>query len=289
MHQAAELGKSYRITDKKWLSDRVFSVWVEAPHIAQAYHPGQFVVARVEEGGTQVPLGVAEVDKERTQIRLIVPVAGYCTRLLSLLRSSDHLAGIIGPVGHPANVKKHKQPVLGVAEEVGAAFLLPHLVAHRKAGNRLSVILGAGTLKELLLVDEIQKIAHDLHLSTDDGTFVRKGPVTDVLIDLLNRGFKPDLIIAIGSPSVMKLASEIAARRDIPITVSINPVLVDGSGTCAGCRISVGGKTCYACTDGPDFDGTKVRWDELMARVNQSLPQDSFVWDPACKIVNAGD
>ena len=285
MHQTAELNR-YRISDKKWLSDRVFSMWVEAPAVAAAFRPGQFVVVRAEKEGSRLPLCVAEVDKQLTQIRLLVPVMAYTARLLNVARGSDQLADVTGPAGRPLKVGKYELPVLGLAEEVGAAFLLPHLIAYREAGNRVSVILGAGTLKELVLVDELQKVAHDLHLSTDDGTFVRKGPVTDVLIELLNRGFKPSLIFAIGSPAMMRLTSEIAARRGIPATVSINPVLVDGAGTCGGCRISVGGKTCYACVDGPDFDGAKVDWDDLMAHIDKSRPQDSFLWDEACKIIH---
>ena len=287
MHQTAKLKKP-RIVEKKWLSDRVFSMWVEAPAIAAAFCPGQFVVVRPEKDGSQLPLCVAGVDKELTRVRLLVPVAGYSARLLSLVRSCDQLAEIIGPVGHAIKVGKHELPVLGVAEEVGAAFLLPHLIAHREAGNRTSVILGAGTLKELVLVDELQKVAHDLHLSTDDGAFVRKGPVTDVLIDLLNRGFKPSMIFAVGSPAMMRLTSEIAARRSLPVTVSINPVLVGGTGACGGCRISVSGKTCFSCVDGPDFDGTKVDWDDLIARTEQLHPQDCYLWDQACKIVHGG-
>jgi NAD(P)H-flavin reductase len=287
VHQTAEL-KKYRISDKKWLSDRVFSMWVEAPAVAAAFRPGQFVVVRAEKEGSELPLCVAEVDKELTQIRLLVPVIGYTARLLSMVRSSDRLIDVTGPAGRPLKVEKHELPVLGVAEEVGAAFLLPHLIAHRQAGNRVSVILGAGTLKHLVLVDELQKVAHDLHLSTDDGTFVRKGPVTDVLIEFLNRGFKPSMVLAIGSPAMMRLTSEIAARRGIPATVSINPVLVDGAGACGGCRISVGGRTCFACVDGPDFDGAKVDWDDLMARIDNSRPQESFLWDQACKIVHGG-
>ncbi len=287
VHQVVALEKSCRITDRKWLSERVLSIWIEAPGIARACRPGQFVVVRAEKDGAQIPLSIAEVDKERTQIRLIVLSAGYSMRLLNAARSADRLADVAGPVGTPATIQKCQRPVLGVAEEAGAAFLLPYLVAHREAGNRISVILGASTLKELLLVDEIQKIAHDLHLCTDDGIFVRKGPVADVLIDLLNRGLKPELIIAVGPPAVMRATSEIAARRGIPVSVNINPVLVDGSGTCAGCRILVGERECYACTDGPDFDGAKVQWDDLMARVDKLQPQDVFAWDQACKIISS--
>ena len=288
MRQAAELQVGCRITDKKWLNDRAFSMWVEAPSIAKAYCPGQFVVVRAEKEGDRIPLGVAETDSERAQLRLIVLAAGYSTRLLNAVRSSDRLAEVAGPVGRPATIRKCQRPVLGIAEEAGSAFLLPHLAAHRKAGNRVSAILGAATLKQLLLVDEIQKVAPDLHLCTDDGEFVRKGPVADVLIDLLNRGLNPELIVSVGPAAAMRSASEIAARRGIPVTVSINPVLVDGSGTCAGCRVLVGERTCYACEDGPDFDGTRVQWDELIARLDKLKPQEVYTWDRACKIVDAG-
>jgi len=263
-------------------------MWIEAPAIARAYQPGQFALVRAEKEGAQIPLGIADADNERGQVRLIVLAAPYSVRLLNAVRSSDRLVEATGPVGRPATIQKLQRPVLGIAEEAGAAFLLPHLAAHRRAGNRISAILGAGTLKELLLVDEIQKIAHDLHLCTDDGMFVRKGPVADVLIDLLNRGLNPELIIAVGPASIMRSASEIAARRGIPVTVSINPVLVDGSGTCVGCRILVGDHASYACLDGPDFDGTVVQWDELMARVDNLKPQEVYSWDRACKIISAG-
>ncbi len=288
MQQVAELQLGCTITDKKWLSDRAFSMWIEAPSIAKAYRPGQFVVVSAEKGGDRIPLGVAETDSGCAHIRLIVLAAPYSTRLLNAVRSSDRLAEVAGPVGRPATIRKCQRPVLGIAEEAGSAFLLSHLVAHRQAGNRVSAILGAATLKELLLVDEIQKVAPDLHLCTDDGEFVRKGPVADVLIDLLNRGLNPELIVSVGPAAAMRSVSEIAVRRGIPVTVSINPVLVDGSGTCAGCRVLVGERTCYACEDGPDFDGTRVQWDELIARLDKLKPQGVYTWDRACKIVNAG-
>ncbi len=288
MNQIVELQESCRITDKKWMSDRAFSMWIEAPEIARAYQPGQFVIVRAEKGGDQLPLGVVEADEAQRLIRLVVPAAAYATRLLNAVRASDRLAEVAGPVGRPAEIQKCRRPVLGVAEEAGAVFLLSHLAAHRRAGNRISAILGATTLKQLMLVDEIQKIAPDLHLCTDDGEFVRKGPVADVLIDLLNRGLNPELIIVAGPTAVMRSVSEIATHRGIRVTVSINPVLVDGSGSCAGCRIPVGGRTSYACVEGPDFNGAEVQWDDLMSRTESSKPQDVYSWDRACRIISAG-
>ncbi len=289
MHQVAELEKSCRIADKKWLNDRAFSMWIEAPAVAHAFHAGQFILVRPEKDGWQIPLSIAEVNSDRTQIRLIVPATAYSARLLNVVRSTDRVADIGGPYGRPAVVQKCQRPVLGVAEETGAAFLLPYLTAHREVGNRISAVLGAGTLKELLLVDEIQKVTHDLHLCTDDGIFVRKGPVADVVIDLLNRGLKPELIIATGPAEVMRSTSETAVRRGIPVTVSINPVLVDGSGTCAGCGIVVEGQPRYPCIEGPDFDGAKVPWDDLMSRIDKYRPQETYSWDQACRIVSAGN
>ena len=283
MHQAVELGKNFRIIDKRWMSDTVFSMWIEAPDIAHAFRPGQFVIVRIDELGERIPLTIAAVDEGRSQIRLVVQVVGYTTRLMSQLKASDFLLDVVGPLGRPVEIKHYPDPVLGVAGGVGAAPMLPQLTAYREAGNRIICILGARTAKQLLLVDELQKVSHQLHLTTDDGSFVRKGLVTDVLLEILDQGVKPSLIIAIGPAIMMKYTCELAVRRGFPVMASLNPIMVDGTGMCGGCRVSVGDQTYFACVDGPDFDGSKINWDELMSRLDTYKRQERYVEEHSCK------
>ena len=284
MHQAIELGKNFRIADKRWLSDRVFSMWVEAEDIAAAFHPGQFVIVRVDEMGERIPLTIAEVDAERTKIRLVVQVVGHTTRQMSRLNAFDSLLDVVGPLGRPIEIHRYPGPVLGVGGGLGAAPLLPQLAAYRAAGNRIIAIVGARSRDQMMLVDEFEKTAHELYLTTDDGSHARKGLVTDVLIDLLDQGVKPSLIIAIGPPIMMKATCELAVRRGFPVMASLNPVMVDGTGMCGGCRVTIGDKTYFACVDGPDFDGSRVNWDELMSRLNTYRPQEKVVQEHSCNI-----
>ncbi len=284
VHQGIELGKNFRIADKRWLSDRVFSMWVEARDIAAAFHPGQFVIVRVDEAGERIPLTIAEVDAARTKIRLVVQVVGYTTRLMSRLNVSDALLDIAGPLGRPVEVQRLPGPVLGVGGGLGAAPLLPQLAAHRAMGNRVLAIVGARSRDQMMLVEEFEKTVHELHLTTDDGSHARKGLVTDVLTDLLDAGVNPALIIAIGPPIMMKATCEVAVRRGIPVMASLNPVMVDGTGMCGGCRVTIGEKTYFACVDGPDFDGSRVNWDEMLARLNTYRQQEKIVMDHSCNI-----
>jgi ferredoxin/flavodoxin---NADP+ reductase len=284
VHQAIEFGKNFRITDKRWLSDRVFSMWVEAPDIAAAFNPGQFVIVRVDGMGERVPLTIAEVDAEKTKIRLVVQVVGHTTHRMSRLNAFDTLLDLAGPLGRPVEVHPCSGPVLGVGGGLGAAPLLPQLAAHRAAGNRVLAIVGARSRDQMMLVEEFEKVAHELHLTTDDGSHVRKGFVTDVLLDLLDNGVKPSLIIAIGPPIMMKATCEVAVRHGIPVMASLNPVMVDGTGMCGGCRVTIGDKTLFACVDGPDFDGSRVNWDELISRLNTYRPQEKAVQDHSCNI-----
>jgi ferredoxin/flavodoxin---NADP+ reductase len=284
VHQAVELGKHFRIADKRWLSDRVFSIWVEAPDIAAAFEPGQFVIVRPDDTSERIPLTIAGTDREKSCIRLIVQVVGGTTRLMSRMPVSSTLLDVVGPLGRPIEVKRYPGPIIGVAGGLGAAPLLPQLVSYREAGNRIICILGARTLPQLLLMDELQNVAHELHITTDDGSYIRKGLVTDVLLDVLDNGTTPSLIIAIGPPIMMKATCELAVRRGLPVMASLNPIMVDGTGMCGGCRVTVNGQTYFACVDGPDFDGSRVNWDELMARLDTYRPQERIVSDHSCKI-----
>ncbi len=284
MHKGTRFGKNFKIMEKQWLSDRIFSLWIEAPHIAQAFRPGQFVLVRMDRAGERIPLTVAAVDDSLSQSRLIVQAVGFTTRQLSRLGESDHLLDVVGPLGKPIEVKKHSGPVLGVAGGVGAAPLLPQLKAYRHAGNEVITILGARDAQQLLLVDELREVSDELYLTTDDGSFERKGLVTDVLAEVLDSGIAPSLIVAIGPPIMMKFTCELAVSRGFPVMASLNPVMVDGTGMCGGCRVTIGDKTYFACVDGPDFDGSQVNWGELMARLGTYNSQEKYLVDHHCRI-----
>lgn len=284
MHQTVGLGKNFRVLEKTWLSDVAFSVWLEAPDIARAFRPGQFVIIRLDQSGERIPLTIAEVDERRTHIRLVVQVVGLTTRQMSFLRPSDYVLDVVGPLGRPVEIRKYPGPIVGVAGGVGAAPLLPQMKAYRDAGNRILAIVGARNTSRLLLVDEMRRVAHDLYLTTDDGSFIRKGLVTDVLSELLERGLRPSLIIAIGPAVMMKVTCELATKRSLPIMVSLNPVMVDGTGMCGGCRVTVANETFFACVDGPDFDGSQVNWDELISRLDTYKHQEKIALNHTCRI-----
>jgi ferredoxin--NADP+ reductase/dihydroorotate dehydrogenase electron transfer subunit len=174
--------------------------------------------------------------------------------------------------------------VIGVGGGLGAAPLLPQLKAYRDAGNQIIAILGARNAKQMLLLQETQAVAHELHLATDDGSMARKGFVSDVLTDLLDTGVRPSLIIAIGPPIMMKVTCGLAVKRGFPVMASLNPIMVDGTGMCGGCRVTVGDQTYFACVDGPDFDGSKVDWDEVMARLGTYRSQEKAAYEHNCRI-----
>jgi ferredoxin--NADP+ reductase len=284
VHQAIEWGKQFRINNKKWLSERIFSMWIEAPDIAKAFRPGQFVIVRINELGERVPLTIAGVDDSKTQIHLVVQAVGYTTQTMGELKISDYLMDVVGPLGRPVEIHKYSAPILGVAGGVGAAPILPQLQAYREAGNEIITVLGAKTADQLLLVDELQKVSHQLHITTDDGSSGRKGLVTEVVLDLLDKGLNPAHMIAIGPPIMMKFTCELAVRRGVPVMASLNPIMVDGTGMCGGCRVTVGDKTYFACVDGPDFDGSQVNWNEMMSRLGTYTAQEKQVLEHNCKI-----
>ena len=284
MHDRVRLGKNFKIVGKQWHSDHTFSLWLEARHIAEAFRPGQFVMVRIDKMGERIPLTVAAVDDSRSRIRLVVQAVGFTTRHLSRLTESDHLLDVVGPLGKPIEVRKYPGPILGVAGGVGAAPLLPQLKAYRHAGNRIMTILGARNARQLLLVDELREVSDKLYLTTDDGSFERKGLVTEVMAEVIDSGVKPSLIVAIGPPIMMKLTCELAVSRGFPVTASLNPVMVDGTGMCGGCRVTVGDETYFACVDGPDFDGSKVNWGELMARLGTYNSQEKYLADHHCRV-----
>jgi ferredoxin--NADP+ reductase len=254
-----------RILKKTFLNPEVILLDVEAPLIAERRKAGQFVVLRAVATGERFPLTIVDSDAKAGTITLIYQVVGRSTTELATLGAGDEIKDILGPLGHPTEVKK-VGTVLAVGGGVGIALLYPIAKAMKEAGNRVVSILGARNTSLLILKDEMSRISEQTHVITDDGSSGRQGLVTDVMKDYLRGGSPSDLVICVGPAVMMKDVVAITKPANIPTIVSLNPIMVDGTGMCGGCRVTVGGKTKFACVDGPEFDGLQVDFDELMHR-----------------------
>lgn len=238
---------------------------------------GQFVMIRADEEGERIPLTIAQTEAKKRAVRLIFQVVGTSTHKLSLLKPGDQVLNLAGPLGKPSEVVEGKK-VLVIGGGVGIAAILPIAGSLYHAGNDVTVVLGARTRDLLILKDEFKPIAHRLVLCTDDGSEGRKGFVTDAMNDLVTNTGAYDVGWAVGPTIMMKMCSEIAKRLDFPLWTSLNPIMVDGTGMCGGCRVLVGNEMFFACVDGPEFDGRLVDWDNLLLRQKQFKTEeaDSF-------------
>ncbi|MDZ7316008.1 MAG: sulfide/dihydroorotate dehydrogenase-like FAD/NAD-binding protein [candidate division KSB1 bacterium] len=256
----------HRIIAKEQLSDEVFRFVVEAPLIARERRPGQFVILQLDSDyGERIPLTIADADAEAGTITLIFQTVGKTTHLLAERQVGDEIRHILGPLGKPTHIERFGT-VVCVGGGIGAAPLYPIAQAMKQAGNRLIVILGARTHGLLILEKEMQAIADELLICTDDGSYGEKGLVTEPLRRLC-AGAKPDLVVAIGPPIMMKACAEVTREFNVPIVVSLNTIMVDGTGMCGGCRVTVGKETKFVCVDGPEFDGHLVDFDNMMLRM----------------------
>ncbi len=256
----------YQIIEKRRLAPEVFLLRVAAPRIARKRKAGQFVIVRVDEEGERIPLTIVDSDTREGTITLVVQEVGTTTGKLNRLPAGAALLDLTGPLGHPTPVKKWGRAAC-LAGGVGAAELLPVIKAFRKAGSRVIAIVGARSREFLVLEEEIRQTADELHITTDDGSYGYRGLVTDRLLALINDGLMPDLVYAIGPVPMMKAVADLTRPYAIPTRVSLNPLMVDGTGMCGCCRVTVGGETRFACVDGPEFDGHLVDFAELSSRV----------------------
>ncbi|MEJ5260288.1 MAG: sulfide/dihydroorotate dehydrogenase-like FAD/NAD-binding protein [Anaerohalosphaeraceae bacterium] len=257
----------YNILSKKQLSEHVFQMEVEAPYVARARKPGQFVIVSVdEEGGERIPLTIAGADETKGTIRLIFQRVGKATAQMADLKEGDSLGYVAGPLGKPTHIDQFGVCVC-VGGGIGIAPLLPIAEALKKAGNRVVSILGARTKGLLILEEEFRQFSDELIVVTDDGSYGRKALVTEPLGEVCRREPKPDFVIAIGPTIMMKFCCETTRPFGIPTQVSLNTIMVDGTGMCGGCRVEVGGKTQFVCVDGPEFDGHQVNFDLMMKRM----------------------
>ena len=255
----------YRIAAARFLAPDVKLFEIEAPRIAKARHAGQFVILRVHEQGERIPLTIADSDATRGTVTIIVQGVGKSTKLLNTLDAGDSIPDVVGPLGKPSHVEMFGTVVV-IGGGVGTAIAYPTAVAMKQAGNHVISIVGARTRELVILENEMRATSDETCILTDDGSYGEKGFVTHKLQQLIDSGRKIDLVLAIGPIPMMKAVADVTRPRKIKTVVSLNPVMVDGTGMCGGCRVSVGGKSRFACVDGPEFDAHEVDFALLVQR-----------------------
>ena len=255
---------------------------IEAPLIARKALPGQFVILKANETGERIPLTMADTDAEKGTVTVIYMVIGKSTQLFKDLQVGDAYQDVIGPLGKPTHIEKVGK-VVCVGGGTGVAVLHPITRAFKEAGNDVTCIIGARTKDLLILEKEMKSASHDLRLCTDDGSYGHHGFVTEVMTEVLEQG-DVDMVVAIGPVIMMKVVAGITEKYKVKTLVSLNPIMIDGTGMCGGCRVTVGGKTRFACVDGPEFDGHLVNFDELMLRLGAYLEDEKASHDHYCNI-----
>ena len=269
----------YPIVEKKVLSENVKLLKIKAPLVAKKARPGQFIILRINEKGERIPLTIADSDTKEGTVTIIFLEVGKTTKQLGALKVGNLLENFAGPLGMPSEVKKYGT-VVCVGGGVGIAPLYPIVKALKEAGNHVISILGAKTKDLLLLEKEIETYSDEFYIATDDGSKGHKGFVSDVLQKVIDTQ-NVNMVTAIGPIIMMKVVSNVTKKYDIKTLVSLNPIMVDGTGMCGGCRVSIDGKTKFACVDGPEFDGHKVDYDNLMLRNRRFIHSEG----EACKLV----
>lgn len=273
--------KQYEIAKKKVLTPEISQISVYAPLIAAKAKAGQFIILRVDGEGERIPLTISSAADDL--VTVIYQKVGATTLALDQLNEGDCLHDFVGPLGEPTHVEGYgRVAVLGGG--LGCAIALPVAKALHEAGNQVDLIGGFKTKDIVILEEEMGKACTDLHICTDDGTYGYHGFVTGKLEELINSGVKFDHVFAIGPLMMMKFACKLTEKYNIPTTVSMNPIMIDGTGMCGGCRLTVGGKTKFACVDGPDFDGFEVDFDEAMARSSIYKPFERHAYEEACHL-----
>lgn len=257
----------YKILKKEVLNQAVILMDVEAPYVSARCEAGQFVIVRVDEDGERIPLTIADFDRDKNSVTIIFQVVGYSTKLMERLEEGDSFCDFVGPLGQPAPFEADKwNRVIGVAGGVGAAPLYPQLKKLSEEGVSVDVIIGGRSAEFVILAEKFEKFCDNVYIMTDDGSLGGKGFVTNKLQELIESGEKYDHAIAIGPLIMMKNVVAVTKQFDLHTAVSLNPIMIDGTGMCGGCRVTVGGETKFACVDGPDFDGFLVDFDECMRR-----------------------
>ncbi|HDI82884.1 MAG TPA: sulfide/dihydroorotate dehydrogenase-like FAD/NAD-binding protein [candidate division WOR-3 bacterium] len=265
----------FKILEKEVLGPHVNKFIVEAPLIAKKHKPGQFVVLRLHEKGERIPVTIAETDREKGTITLIVQEVGKTTYELGDMEPGDSIMDVIGPLGKPAEIENFGT-VVTIGGGVGTAIVYPETKAFKEAGNYVISIIGFRNKDLIILEEEMKKYSDELYVTTDDGSYGMKGFVSDKLKELIDSGKKIDLVVAIGPAIMMKVVCDVTRDKNIKTIVSLNSIMVDGTGMCGACRVEVGGETKFACVDGPEFDGHLVNFDLLLKRLATYREQEKI-------------
>lgn len=262
----------YKILRAEELAANIYLMEVEAKRIAKSCLPGQFIIVRMDEDGERIPLTICDYDREKGTVTIVFQVVGAGTLLMSALKAGDTFHDFVGPLGQASEFVHEdletlkKKKLLFVAGGVGTAPVYPQVKWLHEQGIEADVIVGAKTRDLLILEKEMEAVAGNLYVTTDDGSYGRSGMVTQTITDLVNEGKKYDVCVAIGPMIMMKFVCKLTKELAIPTIVSLNPIMVDGTGMCGACRVTVGGEVKFACVDGPEFDGHAVNFDEAMKR-----------------------
>jgi ferredoxin--NADP+ reductase len=263
----------FRILKKRELTPGVVLMEIDAPLVARKAQAGQFIILRIDEEGERIPLTVADFKRSTGVMTIVFLVVGTTTARLAAMNEGDSLADFVGPLGHPTEIRKYGTVVL-VGGGLGIAPIFPVARSMKRAGNRVVSIIGARSRDLLFYVDKMKRASHELLLATDDGTAGTKGFVTTVLQQRLDQGPPPDLVMAVGPVVMMRAVAALTAKYNVKTIVSLNPIMLDGTGMCGVCRVSVGGATKFACVDGPDFDAHQVDFDGLVKRQRIYLDEE---------------
>lgn len=254
-----------RIIEKEYFSEKVVKLVVEAPLIARSRRPGHFVIVRCGDKGERIPLTIADADPRTGTITLVVQAVGASTTEICALNAGDSLTDVVGPLGHATDIRNFGT-VVCCGGGVGVAPLLPIIKAMKAAGNRVVSVLAARTRDLIILEKEVREHSDEVVIMTDDGSYGRKGLVTQGVEEVINRE-KVDQVVTIGPAIMMKFVAELTRKYNVPTVCSLNTIMVDGTGMCGACRVSVGGKTRFVCVDGPEFDAHQVDFDQMMMRL----------------------
>ncbi len=288
----------YKIVEKEILAPNIFSMDVLAPRVAESAQPGQFVIVIADEEGERVPLTICDFDKEKGTVNIVVQSMGCSTKKMAKFEKGDYFKDFVGPLGQPSEYVNEdieelkKQKFLFVAGGVGTAPVYPQVRWFHERGIDVDVIIGAKTKGLVILEEKVKAVAGNLYVCTDDGSYGFNGMVTGKIEDLVkNQGKHYDKVVSIGPMIMMKFVCKLTKELGIPTIVSLNPIMVDGTGMCGACRVSVGGETKFACVDGPEFDGHIVDFDEALRRQTQYKPEEcekNEQYEEECKCKQGG-
>jgi ferredoxin--NADP+ reductase len=273
----------YPILSKEVLAPDVVRFWVQAPAIAKKRRPGQFVIVRVNENGERIPLTIADADRSRGAISLIIQGVGKSTRMLNAMDPGQSILDVAGPLGLPTHIGEN-QRVCCIGGGIGTAVVYPIATGIKAKGGRVVAIVGARTRELIILERDMRSVADDCIVTTDDGSYGVHGLVTDALKKLLDDGQVFDEVVAVGPLPMMRAVCEVTRPIGLRTVVSLNPIMIDGTGMCGGCRVTVGGEQKFVCVDGPEFDGHKVDFPELAARLRAYRAQEAEALEHICRL-----